>query len=83
MVQQAQEERQSAQRRPIRPQFVAASELCKRGYQVALTMGLHPAIDYWLSALKAYRFSRHLGHWQRVHAYCSADWRLDADFRFK
>jgi len=26
-------------------QFAVASELCKRGYQVALTMGNHPVID--------------------------------------
>lgn len=26
-------------------QFAAASELCKRGYQVALTLGNHPTVD--------------------------------------
>jgi hypothetical protein len=26
-------------------QFAVASELCKRGYQVALTLGNHPSID--------------------------------------
>jgi hypothetical protein len=26
-------------------QFAVASELCKRGYQVALTLGNHPTID--------------------------------------
>lgn len=26
-------------------QFAVASELCKRGYQVALTLGNHPAVD--------------------------------------
>jgi hypothetical protein len=26
-------------------QFAVASELCKRGYQVALTLGNHPALD--------------------------------------
>ena len=45
MVKQAQKERQSAHRTQWAAQFAVASELCKRGYQVALTMGIHPVIN--------------------------------------
>ena len=38
MVKQAQEERQSAHRTQWAAQFAVASELCKRGFEVALTM---------------------------------------------
>jgi len=44
-VKQAQKERQSAYRTQWAAQFAVASELCKRGYEVALTMGNHPVID--------------------------------------
>jgi len=44
-VKQAQKERQSAHRTQWAAQFAVASELCKRGYEVALTMGNHPVID--------------------------------------
>jgi len=37
MVKQAQKERQSANRTHWAAQFAVASELCKRGYEVALT----------------------------------------------
>src|SRR5215469_9139955 len=45
MVKQAQKERQSAHRTQWAAQFAVASELCKRGYEVALTMGNHPVVD--------------------------------------
>ena len=45
MVKQAQKERQSAHRTQWAARFAVASELCKRGYQVALTMGIHPVAD--------------------------------------
>jgi hypothetical protein len=32
-------------------QFAMASELCKREYQVALTMGNHPAVDLMVVSL--------------------------------
>jgi hypothetical protein len=38
-------QRHSAQQTQWAAQFAAASELCKRGYEVALTMGNHPVID--------------------------------------
>ena len=44
-VKQAQKERQSAHRTQWAAQFAVASELCKRGYEVALTMGTHAVID--------------------------------------
>ena len=37
--------RHSAHQTQWAAQFAVASELCKRGYQVALTMGNHPAVD--------------------------------------
>ena len=48
-VKQAQKERQSAHRSQWAAQFAVASELCKRGYEVALTMGNHPVIDLVVS----------------------------------
>jgi hypothetical protein len=38
-------ERRSAHRTQWAAQFAVASELCKRDYQVALTLGNHPAVD--------------------------------------
>jgi hypothetical protein len=38
-------QRHSAHQTQWAAQFAVASELCKRGYQVALTMGNHPLID--------------------------------------
>ena len=37
-------------------QFAVASELCKRGYQVALTMGNHPVIDLMVVSPKGTHF---------------------------
>ena len=37
-------------------QFAVASELCKRGYQVALTLGNHPIIDLMVVSPKGKRF---------------------------
>jgi hypothetical protein len=38
-------ERRSSHRTQWAAQFAVASELCKRGYEVAFTMGNHPAVD--------------------------------------
>jgi hypothetical protein len=38
-------QRHSAHQTQWAAQFAVASELCKRGYEVALTMGNHPAVD--------------------------------------
>lgn len=38
-------QRHSAHQTQWAAQFAVASELCKRGYEVALTMGNHPVID--------------------------------------
>jgi len=38
-------------------QFAVASELCKRGYQVALTMGNHPAKDLMVISPNGMPFS--------------------------
>jgi hypothetical protein len=37
-------------------QFAVASELCKRGYQVALTMGNHPVVDLMVVSPKGIQF---------------------------
>ena len=37
--------RRSAHRTQWAAQFAVASELCKRGYEVAFTMGNHPVVD--------------------------------------
>lgn len=37
--------RRSVHRTQWASQFAVASELCKRGYQVAFTMGNHPSVD--------------------------------------
>ena len=39
------QQRRSAHRTQWAAQFAVASELCKRNYQVALTLGNHPTID--------------------------------------
>jgi|SRR5665213_1046782 len=44
MAQQPQQ-RRSTHRTQWAAQFAVASELCKRDYQVALTLGNHPAVD--------------------------------------
>ena len=56
MVKQAQKERQSAHRTQWAAQFAVASELSKRGYQVALTMGIHPVIDLMVISPKGVPF---------------------------
>ncbi len=38
-------------------QFAVASELCKRGYQVALTLGNHPAVDLMVISTNGQPFS--------------------------
>ena len=38
-------------------QFAVASELCKRGYQVALTLGNHPAVDLMVQSPKGVQFT--------------------------
>jgi hypothetical protein len=49
-------------RRPTHPtqwaaQFAVASELCKRDYQVALTLGNHPAADLMATSPRGISFS--------------------------
>lgn len=56
MVKQAQKERQSAHRTQWAARFAVASELCKRGYQVALTMGIHPVADLMVVSPKGVPF---------------------------
>jgi hypothetical protein len=51
-------ERRSAHRTQWAAQFAVASELCKRDYQVALTLGNHPAID--LMVISPHRKSFHI-----------------------
>jgi hypothetical protein len=38
-------------------QFAVASELCKRDYQVALTLGNHPAVDLMVRSPKGVQFT--------------------------
>ena len=56
MVKQAQKQRQSANRTHWAAQFAVASELCKRGYEVALTMGNYPVIDLMVVSPKGVPF---------------------------
>src|SRR6516164_2941165 len=56
-VKQAQKERQSAYRTQWAAQFAVASELCKRGYEVALTSGNHPCVDLMVRSPKHVNFS--------------------------
>jgi len=42
---QDKKQRHSAHQTQWAAQFAVASELCKRGYEVALTMGNHPLVD--------------------------------------
>ena len=53
---QAQKERQSAHRTQSAAQFAVASELCKRGYEVALIMGNHHVIDLMVVSPKGVPF---------------------------
>jgi len=45
MAKQVQRENQSAHQTKWAAQFAVASELCKRGYEVALTRGNYPVVD--------------------------------------
>jgi hypothetical protein len=56
IVKQAQKEGQSARRTHWAAQFAVASELCKRGYEVALTMGNYPVIDLMVVSPKGVPF---------------------------
>lgn len=44
-MKQIEKERRSGHRTQWTAQFAVASELCKRGYEVAFTMGNHPSVD--------------------------------------
>ena len=55
-VKQAQKEMQAPHRAQWAAQFAVASELCKRGYEVALTMGNHPVIDLMVVSPKGVPF---------------------------
>ena len=50
-------ERRSVHRTQWAAQFAVASELCKRGYQVAFTMGNHPSVDLMVISPTDKRFS--------------------------
>ena len=54
---QAPKERRSAHRTQWAAQFAVASELCKLGYEVALTVGNHPVIDLMVISPKGVPFS--------------------------
>ncbi len=54
---QTKKERRSAHRTQWAAQFAVASELCKRGYEVALTMGNHPIIDLMVISPKRVQFA--------------------------
>ena len=56
IVKKAQKEGQSARRTHWAAQFAVASELCKRGYEVALTMGNYPVIDLMVVSPKGVPF---------------------------
>lgn len=49
-------ERRSVHQTQWAAQFAVASELCKRGYQVALTLGNHPTIDLMVISPKGRQF---------------------------
>jgi hypothetical protein len=50
-------ERRSVHRTQWAAQFAVASELCKRNYQVALTMGNHPMVDIMVISPGGIQFS--------------------------
>lgn len=50
-------EKHSAHQTQWAAQFGVASELCKRGYQVALTMGNHPIVDLMVVSPQGLQFS--------------------------
>jgi hypothetical protein len=49
--------RHSAHQTQWAAQFAVASELCKRGYEVAFTMGNHPLIDLMVNSPTGTRFN--------------------------
>lgn len=49
--------RRSAHRTQWAAQFAVASELCKRGYEVAITMGNHPSVDLMVYSPNQVAFS--------------------------
>src|SRR5215510_12998049 len=51
------DERRSGHRTQWAAQFAVASELCKLNYQVALTLGNHPAVDLMAISPNGQRFS--------------------------
>jgi uncharacterized protein YhbP (UPF0306 family) len=53
----AKKERRSAHRTQWAAQFAVASELCKRDYQVALTLGNHPSADLMAISPKGIPFT--------------------------
>ena len=50
MTESSATKRRSSHRTQWAAQFAVASELCKRGYEVALTMGNHPTKDLMVSS---------------------------------
>ena len=56
MVKHAQKDRQSPNQTHRAAQFAVASELCKHGYEVAVTMGNHPVIDLMVVSPKGVPF---------------------------
>jgi hypothetical protein len=49
--------RRSSHRTQWAAQFAVASELCKRGYEVAFTMGNHPSVDLLVNSPNEVAFS--------------------------
>ena len=56
IVKEAQKERQSVHYTQLAAEFAVASELCKRGYRVGLTMGTYPVIDLLVVSPKGVPF---------------------------
>ena len=56
VIEQDKKQRRSAHQTQWAAQFAVASELCKRGYEVAFTMGNHPIIDLMVVSPKGVRF---------------------------
>jgi hypothetical protein len=50
-------ERHSVHQTQWAAQFAVASELCKRGYQVAMTLGNHPAVDLMVQSPNGVQFT--------------------------
>jgi hypothetical protein len=56
VVHEPKPERRSVHRTQWAAQFAVASELCKRGYEVAFTMGNHPSVDLMVTSPKGIPF---------------------------